>query len=208
MMGSDDLFIDRYAVPVGVLVDVWEKFYEEVYKPGKIEHRKNIGGVTFMYGLPEGDYGDKTFFNSMYSEKKYFIMKDNKVNEYILGVDVNWEWKDGVDLKKLYYKTFKNKNNIKDVLKNNEFSFLMKELKGAEVDYSEEEVRSSYEFLDKNIISLKKEAAENYDGHLVETLADLLDYEGIVDANHNLYGSDVMSLSKYLLDYYEIINQF
>jgi hypothetical protein len=209
MMGSDDHFIDRYAVPVGVLVDVWEKFYEEVYKPGKIEHRKNIGGVTFMYGLPEGDYGEKTFYNSMYGAKRYFVMKDNALNDNIVGVDVRWDWKAlGVVHENLYYKPFKSNDEIISFIKDMEFDYLMNELKGAEVDYSPAEVKTSYSALENNIDTITREGADDYDGNIEQALSQYLDYEGIVEPNHDMYGSGVATLSKYLLVYYKIINQF
>ena len=49
---------------------------------------------------------------------------------------------------------------------------------------------------------------DGYGGDMAHALSELLDYDSIVDANHNLYSSDVHILSRYLIDYYDIIQGF
>ncbi len=207
-IGNHENFIDKYAVPIGVLVDVWERFYNDVYKPSKIENNKSMGDLKLSYGLPKRDYGKITFIDSMLGEKRYLTMKDNKLNDYILGVNIGWEWRDGLDVEKLYYKPFNTKDDVKRALTDFEFDNLMNELKGAEVNYTEEEVKNSYDYFLKNISKVKKVAEDSYSGSIPNALSELLDYDSIVDGNHNFYSSDVHTLSRYLINYYDIIQGF
>ena len=210
MMGEGN-FIDRYAVPIGVLVDVWERFYEEIYKSGKIEHNKTYGDMDLRYGLPEGrginTFDDVSFFSSMLGDDRYVILYDASEEVQLVGVNINWDWEDYPDPDKLYYRVFENDDDVFDFIYTAEFKNLMSTLKGAEVDYTEEEVKKSYQYLVKYIGDVKEQAADEGSG-MAEALAEMLDYEGIVSPNHGMYSSDITSLAKYLLEYYEVIEQF
>lgn len=113
---EENNFINEHGLSLGILLEVWEKFYNEVYKTARIEDvlsKSHFGGV--QHGLPQGNYSkDKKLNSSVYGNHFYSVFTDKDNGDYILGIDKEWEWnKEGVDLSKLYYKRFNSLDDLK-----------------------------------------------------------------------------------------------
>jgi len=114
--GADENnFINEYGLNLGILLEVWEKFYNEVYIPARINDRvskSKFSGV--LYGLPEGNYSKDKKLDSIHGGQFYLVLTDKDNGDYILGIDKEWEWdKEGVDLSKLYHKRFNSLDDLK-----------------------------------------------------------------------------------------------
>lgn len=114
--GADENnFINEYGLTLGILLEVWEKFYNEVYIPARINDRvskSKFSGV--LYGLPEGNYSKDKKLDSIHGGQFYLVLTDKDNGDYILGIDKEWEWdKEGVDLSKLYHKRFNSLDDLK-----------------------------------------------------------------------------------------------
>jgi hypothetical protein len=114
--GADENnFINEYGLTLGILLEVWEKFYNEVYIPARINDRvskSKFSGV--LYGLPEGNYSKDKKLDSINGGQFYLVLTDKDNGDYILGIDKEWEWdKEGVDLSKLYHKRFNSLDDLK-----------------------------------------------------------------------------------------------
>lgn len=112
---KENNFINEYGLTLGILLEVWEKFYNEVYKTARINDRvskSKFSGV--LYGLPEGNYSKDKKLDSIYGDQFYLVLTDKDNGDYILGIDKEWEWdKEGVDLSKLYHKRFNSLDDLK-----------------------------------------------------------------------------------------------
>ena len=112
---KENNFINEYGLTLGILLEVWEKFYNEVYIPARINDRvskSKFSGV--LYGLPEGNYSKDKKLDSINGDQFYSVFTDKDNGDYILGIDKEWEWdKEGVDLSKLYHKRFNSLDDLK-----------------------------------------------------------------------------------------------
>lgn len=112
---KENNFINEYGLTLGILLEVWEKFYNEVYIPARINDRvskSKFSGV--LYGLPEGNYSKDKKLDSIHGGQFYLVLTDKDNGDYILGIDKEWEWdKEGVDLSKLYHKRFNSLDDLK-----------------------------------------------------------------------------------------------
>jgi len=112
---KENNFINEYGLTLGILLEVWEKFYNEVYIPARINDRvskSKFSGV--LYGLPEGNYSKDKKLDSIYGDQFYLVLTDKDNGDYILGIDKEWEWdKEGVNLSKLYHKRFNSLDDLK-----------------------------------------------------------------------------------------------
>jgi len=112
---KENNFINEYGLTLGILLEVWEKFYNEVYIPARINDRvskSKFSGV--LYGLPEGNYSKDKKLDSINGDQFYLVLTDKDNGDYILGIDKEWEWdKEGVDLSKLYHKRFNSLDDLK-----------------------------------------------------------------------------------------------
>lgn len=112
---KENNFINEYGLTLGILLEVWEKFYNEVYIPARINDRvskSKFSGV--LYGLPEGNYSKDKKLDSINGGQFYLVLTDKDNGDYILGIDKEWEWdKEGVDLSKLYHKRFNSLDDLK-----------------------------------------------------------------------------------------------
>lgn len=204
-------FIESYAVPVSVLLDAWEQFYHEVYSPGVIEHNKTKSGMDLYFGLPEGDYGGPKFYNSVLSsgDRRYVLMTDNTHNDIILGIDIDWKWRDGgVDLSKLYYKPFKTEKEIFNKLIEIEKGFFKKELKGASVDLEPHEIDQTIAHLDKEPINYYHMEAEDNQTTTEHIISDYVDQFTNWDRGFNMSHGNSDSFAYYYIEYKKIISQF
>ena len=112
---KENNFINEYGLTLWILLDVWEKFYNEVYRPARIEDRISSSRFSgLLYGLPQGNYSKDKKLNSVYGSHLYSVFTDKDNGDYILGIDKEWEWKkEGVDLSKLYHKRFNSLDDLK-----------------------------------------------------------------------------------------------
>lgn len=128
--GADENnFINEYGLNLSILLEVWEKFYEEVYKPARVEDtisKSNFGGV--QHGLPQGNYSEDKKLNSVYGIRRYSIFTDKDNGDYILGIDKEWSWfKKGIQLDNLYYKRYNSLEELEKDLHNIETKLFIKE---------------------------------------------------------------------------------
>ena len=118
-VSKENNFINDHGLTLGILLEVWEKFYNEVYSPTRINDRvskSKFSGV--LYGLPEGNYSKDKKLDSINGDQFYSVFTDKDNGDYILGIDKEWEWdKEGVDLSKLYHKRFNSLDDLKRELR-------------------------------------------------------------------------------------------
>ena len=206
-------FVDTYAVPIGVLITVYEKFIEEVYKPGVIEHNKTGGDVQLEYGLPNSDYGVVKYYDSLNGNGKYLTLKDNVNNDYLLGINHDWErkWREiGFDPEKLYYKRYKSLSDAKNDIMNMEMNALKSDIKGAEIDISPEHLLRVFEFiktLDFNEIEREADEEQTTFEHMLgEEIDNFANWKSGFDMN--ISSREASSVAKYYLDYKRVMDQF
>lgn len=202
-------FIETYAVPVGILLDAWEQFFHEVYTPGKVEHNKTKSGIELEYGLPSGNYSEPKFYDSMFGSNKYFIMKDNEYGDFILGVDVDWRWKDsGVNYDDLYYKRFSSKDEMMQALIMKEKSNFRSELTGGSVELNSSEVDEVTRHLDREPMSYYEDEASENQTTVRYIVSDYVDQFANYDRGFNMSHNESEVFGHYYIRYKETISQF
>tara|TARA_R110002126_G_scaffold160321_2_gene307928 strand:+ start:5875 stop:6870 length:996 start_codon:yes stop_codon:yes gene_type:complete len=204
-------FVVKYAIPIGVLIEVYEKFVEEVYKPGVIEYNKTEGDVQLEYGLPNSDYSGLKYYDSSNGDGRYLIMKDNVNNDYLLGINHGWhrDWRsDGFNPEKLYYKRYSSLTDIKKDLLNIESKNIKTDIKGAGIDMSEEHFNKTFEFINNLDINEIQREADEEQTTLEYMLGDEID--GFVNWKNdfNVSSSESQTIAKYYLEYKEVVDRF
>jgi len=197
-------FLENYAVPVGVLLDAWEQFFHDVYTPGKIEHGKTKWGLDLEHGLPQGDYG-----NPIFNGDKYIVFEDKGRGGFILGVDVDWKWRDNnQDFNELYYKRYDNKDDIKRDLISLEKKDLYNDIYGASIQLENNQTDEIVAHLDRQPMSYYQEEADEIQTTLQYIIGDYVDQFANWDRGFNLSHGESESFAYYYIEYKEKISNF
>lgn len=190
-------FIKNYAVPIGVLLEAWEKFFHEFYIPGKVEHNKIKMGINLDLGLPEGDYGEP-----LYRNNGYIVFEDKGKGDLILGIDIDRVWKkEGIQFNNLYYKRYKTKNEVKKDLLFLEKKYLHNDLNGAGVNLELNEVDEIVNHLDNYYSDDYFVEADKNNRNTVDSVADYVDDFGNSNLNLNFSTNSSKIFAQYYINY-------
>jgi hypothetical protein len=207
-------FTEIYNVPIGIMLDLWEKYYEEVYKPNTIEKNRTSGGRDLFYGLDGYELGNDIEIIRAYQSYNssnndyYVLMKDNEQGDYILGFNIGWKWDEsGIDLSKLYYLPFKTeKEAVNYMLSDTEkmyYNDFDHEHRHGLIGVTSEKAKRLHDYTIANLSDIY-DSMRDEEIPLENAISNFLYYE---DVDPNLIRDDLSSFARRFIKFKDTIDQ-